>query len=91
MTQSQVNAISSPTASMLQFNSTSKKLQVYKESVPSTSSVFGNTTLSAGATCLRGSGELWFRPTISGTITQIELSAYGAGEVASLVINSDIF
>ena len=89
MTQSQVNAISSPTASMLQFNSTSKKLQVYKESVPSTSSVFGNTTLSAGATCLRGSGELWFRPTISGTITQIELSAYGAGEVASLVINSD--
>lgn len=89
MSQSQVNAITSPIASMLQFNTTSKKMQVYKESIASTSSVFGNTTLSAGATCLRGSGELWFRPTISGTITQIELSAYGAGEVASLVINSN--
>lgn len=89
MDQSQINAISSPTASMLQFNTTSKKMQVYKESIASTSSLFGNTTLSTGATCLRGSGELWFRPTISGTITQIELSAFGAGEVASLVINSN--
>jgi hypothetical protein len=89
MTQTQVSAIANPSASMLQFNTTSKKMQVYKESIASTSSVFGNTTLSAGATCLRGSGELWFRPTISGTITQIELSAFGAGEVASLVINSN--
>ena len=89
MNQSQISAISTPVASMLQFNTTSKKMQVYKESVASTSSVFGNTTLSTGATCLRGSGELWFRPTISGTITQIELSAFGAGEVASLVINSN--
>jgi hypothetical protein len=89
MTQSQVNAISSPSPSMLQFNSTSNKMQVYKESIASASSVFGNTTLSTGATCLQGSGELWFRPTISGTITQIELSAFGAGEVASLVINSN--
>lgn len=89
MDQSQISAISAPVASMLQFNTTSKKMQVYKESVASTSSVFGNTTLSNGATCLRGSGELWFRPTISGTITQIELSAFGAGEVASLVINSN--
>ena len=89
MDQSQINAISSPVASMLQFNTTSKKMQVYKESIASTSSLFGNTTLSTGATCLRGSGELWFRPTISGTITQIELSAFGAGEVASLVINSN--
>lgn len=89
MDQSQINAISNPAASMLQFNTTSKKMQVYKESVASTSSVFGNTTLSSGATCLRGSGELWFRPTISGTITQIELSAFGAGEVASIVINSN--
>jgi hypothetical protein len=89
MTQTQVSAIANPSASMLQFNTTSKKMQVYKESIASTSSVFGNTTLSTGATCLRGSGELWFRPTISGTITQIELSAFGAGEVASLVINSN--
>ncbi|MCZ2485086.1 beta strand repeat-containing protein [Aquirufa antheringensis] len=89
MDQSQVNAIATPVASMLQFNTSSKKMQVYKESNASTSSVFGNTTLSNGATCLRGSGELWFRPTISGTITQIELSAFGAGEVASLVINSN--
>jgi hypothetical protein len=74
---------------MLQFNTTSKKMQVYKESIASASSVFGNTTLSTGATCLRGSGELWFRPTVSGTITQIELSAFGAGEVASLVVNSN--
>ena len=89
MDQSQISAISAPVASMLQFNTTSKKMQVYKESIGSTSSVFGNTTLSTGATCLRGSGELWFRPTISGTITQIELSAFGAGEVASVVINSN--
>ncbi|MEY4538838.1 MAG: hypothetical protein RLZZ306_595, partial [Bacteroidota bacterium] len=89
MTQTQVSAIANPLASMLQFNTTSKKMQVYKESIASTSSVFGNSTLSTGATCLRGSGELWFRPTISGTITQIELSAFGAGEVASLVINSN--
>lgn len=89
MNQSQISAISAPVASMLQFNTTSKKMQVYKESIASTSSVFGNSTLSTGATCLRGSGELWFRPTISGTITQIELSAFGAGEVASLVINSN--
>ena len=89
MNQSQISAISAPVASMLQFNTTSKKMQVYKESVASTSSVFGNTTLSNGATCLRGSGELWFRPTTTGTITQIELNAFGAGEVASLVINSN--
>jgi hypothetical protein len=89
MDQSQISAISAPVASMLQFNTTSKKMQVYKESIGSTSSVFGNTTLSTGATCLRGSGELWFRPTITGTITQIELSAFGAGEVASVVINSN--
>ena len=89
MTQTQVSAIANPSASMLQFNTTSKKIQVYKESIASTSSVFGNTSLSTGATCLSGSGELWFRPTISGTITQIELSAFGAGEVASLVINSN--
>lgn len=89
MTQTQVSAIANPSASMLQFNTTSKKMQVYKESIASTSSVFGNTSLSTGATCLSGSGELWFRPTISGTITQIELSAFGAGEVASLVINSN--
>ncbi|USQ03654.1 beta strand repeat-containing protein [Aquirufa antheringensis] len=89
MDQSQVNAISTPVASMLQFNTSSKKMQVYKESIASTSSVFGNTTLSNGATCLRGSGELWFRPTISGTITQIELNAFGAGEVASIVVNSN--
>ena len=89
MTQTQVSAIANPSASMLQFNTTSNKMQVYKESIASASSVFGNTTLSTGATCLQGSGELWFRPTISGTITQIELSAFGAGEVASLVINSN--
>jgi hypothetical protein len=89
MNQTQVSAIANPSAAMLQFNTTSKKMQVYKESIASTSSVFGNTTLSTGATCLRGSCELWFRPTISGTITQIELSAFGAGEVASLVINSN--
>jgi hypothetical protein len=89
MTQTQVSAIANPSAAMLQFNTTSKKMQVYKESIASTSSVFGNTTLSTVSTCLRGTGDLWFRPTISGTITQIELSAFGAGEVASLVINSN--
>jgi hypothetical protein len=89
MTQTQVSAITNPSAAMLQFNTTSKKMQVYKESIASTSSVFGNTTLSTVSTCLRGTGDLWFRPTISGTITQIELSAFGAGEVASLVINSN--
>jgi hypothetical protein len=89
MDQMQVSAIANPSAAMLQFNTTSKKMQVYKESVASASSVFGNTTLSTVSTCLRGTGDLWFRPTISGTITQIELSAFGAGEVASLVINSN--
>jgi hypothetical protein len=89
MNQTQISAIANPSAAMLQFNTTSKKMQVYKESIASASSIFGNTTLSMGATCLRGSGELWFRPTVSGTITQIELSAFGAGEVASLVVNSN--
>jgi hypothetical protein len=89
MTQTQINAITNPTASMLQFNTISKKLQVYKEFIANTPSLFGNTTLSNGATCLRGSGELWFRPTVTGVISQIELNAFGAGEVASLVINSN--
>ena len=49
---------------------------------------FGNSTLSNGATCLT-SGPMWFTPTTSGFITQIELSAWGSGETASLVIKSD--
>ena len=49
---------------------------------------FGNSTVSNGATCLT-SGPLWFTPTTSGFITQIELNAFGPGEIASLVIKSD--
>jgi hypothetical protein len=89
MTQTQINALTNPTASMLQFNTTAKKLQVYKEFIANAPTLFGNTTLSNGATCLRGSGELWFRPTVTGIISQIELNAFGAGEVASLVVNSN--
>ncbi len=48
---------------------------------------FGNSTLSNGATCLT-SGPLWFTPTTSGFITQIELSSWSSGETASLVIKS---
>ncbi|MDA9363964.1 gliding motility-associated C-terminal domain-containing protein [Flavobacteriaceae bacterium] len=51
-------------------------------------SVFGNSTISNGATCLT-SGPLWFTPTTSGYITQIELNAFGTGETASLAIKSD--
>ena len=51
-------------------------------------SVFGNSTLSSGATCLT-SGPLWFTPTTSGYITQIELNGFGAGETASLAVKSD--
>ena len=51
--------------------------------------VFGNNTISGGATCLAGSGELWFTPTVTGVITQIELSAFGAGETSSLVVKTD--
>ncbi|MCG5643178.1 thrombospondin type 3 repeat-containing protein [Flavobacteriaceae bacterium LSUCC0859] len=51
-------------------------------------SIFGNSTVSNGATCLT-SGPLWFTPTTSGYITQIELNAFGTGETASLAIKSD--
>ena len=51
-------------------------------------SVFGNSTLSNGATCLT-SGPLWFTPTTSGYITQIELNGFGSGETASLAVKSD--
>ncbi len=50
--------------------------------------IFGNSTLSNGATCLTN-GPLWFTPTTSGFITQIELNSFSPGETASLVIKSD--
>ena len=89
MDQTQINAVTNPSLAMMQFNTTANKVQVYKEINSSTTTVFGNSTVGNSATCLSGSGELWFRPTISGTITQIELNAANAGETASLVINSD--
>ena len=51
-------------------------------------SIFGNSTVTSSATCLT-SGPLWFTPTTSGYITQIELNAFGTGETASLAIKSD--
>lgn len=86
MTQAQVDALAAPVEGMVQYNTTANKLQVY---LSATNNVFGNNTTSGGATCLAGSGELWFTPTVTGVITQIELSAYGAGETASLVVKTD--
>jgi hypothetical protein len=90
MSQNQIDAMASPTAGMVQYNKTENKLQVYSTNGSSSlSTVFGNSSTSNGATCLAGSGELWFRPTVSGMITQVELSAFGSGETASLVLKSD--
>jgi hypothetical protein len=88
MSQTEINAISNPKLGMVQFNTTEKKLQVYSKNTTSITTVFGNSTTTSSATCLT-SGELWFRPTISGNITKIELNAFGAGETASLVVKSD--
>ncbi len=87
MSQTEINAISSPKLGMVQFNTTEKKLQVYSKNTTSITTVFGNATTTSSATCLT-SGELWFRPTVSGNITKIELNAFGAGETASLVVKS---
>ena len=87
MNQTQLNAVTNPSIAMIQFNSTANKFQVYKEINSSAATVFGNSTVGNSSTCL-SNGELWFRPTISGLITQIELYSANAGEMASLVINS---
>jgi hypothetical protein len=87
MTQTEIDALTSPKLGMVQYNTTEKKLQVYSKNTSIITNVFGNTTTTSSATCLT-SGELWFRPSVSGNITTIELSAFGAGETASLVIKS---
>ncbi|MCW1953298.1 MAG: gliding motility-associated C-terminal domain-containing protein [Flavobacteriia bacterium] len=51
-------------------------------------SIFGNSTVTNSSTCLTNR-PLWFTPTTSGYITQIELNAAGTGETASLAIKSD--
>jgi hypothetical protein len=87
MTQTEIDALTSPKLGMVQYNTTEKKLQVYSKNTSIITNVFGNTTTTSSATCLT-SGELWFRPSVSGNITTIELSASGSGETASLVIKS---
>ena len=89
MTTAQRDAIANPQIGSVIFNTTASRLQVYKEVINSVNTQFGNTTISSGATCLVSSGNMWFRPTVTGTITQIELYAHGAGEVASIAIKSN--
>lgn len=87
MTTAQRDAISSPSIGSVIFNTTTSKIQIYKELNSTTSTVFGNSTTTGSATCL-SSRPLWFTPTVSGTITQIELNS-NSSETASIAIKSN--
>jgi len=85
MTQAQVDALTAPVEGMVQYNTTANKLQVYTSS---SSNVFGNNTTTGSGTCLTSS-PLWFTPTVSGFITQIQLYHAVAGESASIAVKED--
>jgi hypothetical protein len=82
LSQTEIDNLS-PEEGMVVYNTTTKKLQIYVAVVES--EVIANTSVSTGATCMQ-SGNLWFTPDQSGTLTEIKLNAFGSGETASLVI-----
>jgi hypothetical protein len=86
MTQTQRDAISSPPIGGIIFNTTTNKLQVYINS--STSTVFGNNTYVVSATCLK-STPMWFTPTVSGAVSQVQFYIPYPGETASVAIKTD--
>ncbi len=85
LTQTEVDAISSPVGGMVLYNSTTSKLQVFISS----SAQFGNDSTTSSGTCM-GSEPMWFVPTISGMITEVQLfTTNGVVETASLFVKED--
>jgi len=86
MTQEEIDAIANPVVGMLQYNMTESSVQVYQNTEGSSS--IANTNVSGGATCMT-SGPMYFTPSESGDLTEIQLFSHGGGETASLVVGQD--
>lgn len=86
MTTNDRNLINTPVPGLMIYNTTTNNLQLYTAIEEQQEDVLiANTTISNGATCMT-SGNLWFTPNTSGTLTEVKLNAFGAGETASLVL-----